>query len=115
MPNVQRDAFAEFQKARIPGARFFDLDGVIDKSSPYPHMLPSGEEFADAVGTFTYKIFLMHRESRNHPRGMDDHNDSSEFRAKFAAMIHLEYFLLPECGGHLKFLVMRAFPCLMEE
>jgi len=51
MPNVPRNPREEFQKARIPGARFFDLDEVIDKSSPYPHMLPSPEDFATAVGT----------------------------------------------------------------
>ena len=50
MPNVPRNAVAEFQKARIPGARFFNLDEVTDKSSPYPHMLPSANDFADAVG-----------------------------------------------------------------
>jgi hypothetical protein len=51
MPNVPRNALAEFQKARIPGARFFDLDTVTDKSSPYPHMLPTSSDFAQAVGS----------------------------------------------------------------
>jgi 3-mercaptopyruvate sulfurtransferase SseA len=50
MPNVARDPIAEYQQSRIPGARFFNLDEVIDKSSPYPHMLPSAEDFAAAVG-----------------------------------------------------------------
>ena len=50
MPNVPRDPIAEYQHCRIPGARFFNLDEVIDKSSPYPHMLPSAEDFATAVG-----------------------------------------------------------------
>jgi hypothetical protein len=50
MPNVARDAAAEFQKKRIPLARFFNLDEVIDKSSPYPHMLPAPKDFAKAVG-----------------------------------------------------------------
>jgi len=54
MPNVRRDAIAEFEKARIPSARFFNLDAIVDKSSPYPHMLPSAEDFADAVGTFRF-------------------------------------------------------------
>src|SRR5579859_2599436 len=51
MPNVSRNAFAEFKNSRIPGARFFDLDKVSDTSSPYPHMLPSSEQFAEVVGT----------------------------------------------------------------
>ena len=50
MPNVPRNPIAEYKQSRIPGARFFNLDEVIDKSSPYPHMLPSAEDFATAVG-----------------------------------------------------------------
>ncbi|WP_371514580.1 sulfurtransferase [Brevundimonas denitrificans] len=35
---------------RIPGAVRFDLDAVADTASPLPHMLPSSEAFAAAVG-----------------------------------------------------------------
>ncbi|MBA3999301.1 3-mercaptopyruvate sulfurtransferase [Brevundimonas sp.] len=35
---------------RIPGAVRFDLDRVADTASPLPHMLPSPEAFAAAVG-----------------------------------------------------------------
>ena len=35
---------------RIPGAVRFDLDAVADTASPLPHMLPSPEAFAAAVG-----------------------------------------------------------------
>jgi len=59
MPNVPRNALAEFQKARIPGARFFDLDAVTDKSSPYPHMLPNANDFAEAVGIHSLLSALM--------------------------------------------------------
>ncbi|KAI4130397.1 MAG: hypothetical protein LQ338_001735 [Usnochroma carphineum] len=38
-----------FQEKRIPSARFFDLDAVKDHESPYPHMLPSAETFAEAM------------------------------------------------------------------
>jgi 3-mercaptopyruvate sulfurtransferase SseA len=57
MPNVPRDAFAEFKQSRIPGARFFNLDEVIDKASPYPHMLPSAEDFAKAVGISSFPLY----------------------------------------------------------
>ena len=57
MPNVPRNAFAEFKQSRIPGARFFNLDEVIDKASPYPHMLPSAEDFAKAVGTWSFLLY----------------------------------------------------------
>ena len=35
---------------RLPGAMRFDLDAVADRSSPLPHMLPSPEDFAAALG-----------------------------------------------------------------
>ena len=38
-----------FRTKRIPSARFFDLDAVKDHASPYPHMLPSAEVFAEAM------------------------------------------------------------------
>ncbi|NMM44073.1 3-mercaptopyruvate sulfurtransferase [Rhodospirillaceae bacterium KN72] len=46
LPNVNRDAKAEFLAEHIPGARFFDIDGVKDKTDPLPHMVPSPEDFA---------------------------------------------------------------------
>ena len=35
---------------RLPGAVFFDLDDIADKTSDLPHMLPSPQDFAAAVG-----------------------------------------------------------------
>ena len=35
---------------RIPGAVRFDIDAVADRFSPLPHMLPSPQDFAAAVG-----------------------------------------------------------------
>jgi thiosulfate/3-mercaptopyruvate sulfurtransferase len=45
-----RDARADFDQARLPGAVFFDLDAVSDHSSDLPHMLPTAAAFAEAVG-----------------------------------------------------------------
>jgi thiosulfate/3-mercaptopyruvate sulfurtransferase len=50
MPQLERDAHAEFVAAHIPGAVFFDIDRIADRRTSLPHMLPSAEEFADAVG-----------------------------------------------------------------
>ena len=38
-----------FKKKRIPSARFFDIDEVKDHESPYPHMLPTCDKFAEAM------------------------------------------------------------------
>ncbi len=45
-----RDAAAEFEQDHIPGAVFFDIDAIADRTSELPHMLPSQEDFAEAVG-----------------------------------------------------------------
>jgi thiosulfate/3-mercaptopyruvate sulfurtransferase len=45
-----RSAEDEYRAAHIPGAVFFDIDRVADTKDPLPHMLPTAEEFAKAVG-----------------------------------------------------------------
>ncbi|KAI2468738.1 thiosulfate sulfurtransferase [Annulohypoxylon bovei var. microspora] len=51
LPNDERKGIDVFRETRIPKARFFDLDKVIDKRSPYPHMLPSPKTFAEAMSS----------------------------------------------------------------
>jgi thiosulfate/3-mercaptopyruvate sulfurtransferase len=50
MPNATRNAQAEYLAGHIPGAVFFDIDGVADTSTDLPHMLPSPSDFARMVG-----------------------------------------------------------------
>jgi thiosulfate/3-mercaptopyruvate sulfurtransferase len=50
LPHLKRDARAEYAAAHIPGAIFFDVDGISDHSSSLPHMLPKEANFAAAVG-----------------------------------------------------------------
>jgi thiosulfate/3-mercaptopyruvate sulfurtransferase len=50
MPQLKRDARAEFVQAHVPGAVFFDIDRIADPTTSLPHMLPTAEAFADAVG-----------------------------------------------------------------
>lgn len=50
LPTTGRNARAEYEKAHIPGARFFDIDAIADPDTDLPHMLPSAEKFAADVG-----------------------------------------------------------------
>lgn len=50
MPAAGRDAHAEFLAGHIPGAVFFDIDAIADRTTDLPHMLPIPETFAAAVG-----------------------------------------------------------------
>ncbi|KAJ3137808.1 hypothetical protein HDU90_001759 [Geranomyces variabilis] len=56
-PNAKppKDGRKEFAERHIPGARFFDLDEVSDPLSPLPHMLPTLEDFEDAVSKMGIK------------------------------------------------------------
>lgn len=57
MPNdvKRRTGKIAFEEKHIPTARFFDLDAVIDPDSPYPHMLPTAEVFAEAMSELGLK------------------------------------------------------------
>jgi len=50
LANTGRSGHKEYLDAHIPGAVFFDIDAIADTSNPLPHMLPSAEAFAKAVG-----------------------------------------------------------------
>jgi len=50
MPNAARNAQAEYLDGHIPGAVFFDIDGIADTDTDLPHMLPSPHDFARMVG-----------------------------------------------------------------
>ncbi len=50
LPTTGRNARAEYERAHIPGAIFFDIDAVADPDTDLPHMLPSAERFAANVG-----------------------------------------------------------------
>ena len=50
MPDEKREPAKEFETAHIPGAVFFDIDGIADHTTDLPHMLPTPGEFSRAVG-----------------------------------------------------------------
>lgn len=45
-----RDARAEYLAGHIPGALFFDINGIADSSTDLPHMLPGQDQFGKMVG-----------------------------------------------------------------
>jgi len=49
MPASGRSGRAEFLERHIPGARFLDIDEVSDHSNPAPHMLPTANQFGEAM------------------------------------------------------------------
>jgi thiosulfate/3-mercaptopyruvate sulfurtransferase len=50
MPGDARNARELHAAARIPGARYFDIDLIVDHQTRLPHMVPSPEFFAQQVG-----------------------------------------------------------------
>jgi thiosulfate/3-mercaptopyruvate sulfurtransferase len=49
LPDEKRDATAEYLEGHIPGAVFFDIDGIADHTTNLPHMLPRPSGFAEAM------------------------------------------------------------------
>jgi thiosulfate/3-mercaptopyruvate sulfurtransferase len=49
MPQLNRDARAEFAAAHVPRAVFFDIDAIADHGTSLPHMLPDPATFTAAV------------------------------------------------------------------
>src|SRR5215469_5259252 len=50
MPEDKREPAREFEAAHIPGAVFFDIDGIADHCTDLPHMMPAPGDFSSAVG-----------------------------------------------------------------
>ena len=50
LPQMKRDADAEFLVQHIPGAVRFDADAIADKSTNLPHMIANPQAFCEAVG-----------------------------------------------------------------
>lgn len=49
LPAEGRDPKAEFAAGHIPGARFFDIDEIVDAQSELPHMVPPVEKFVSRM------------------------------------------------------------------
>ncbi len=49
LPNEPKDGHAEFLRAHIPGARYFDIDQIADTDTDLPHMVPTPGRFASLM------------------------------------------------------------------
>jgi len=49
-PPTGRNGREEYAEAHIPGAIYFDIDAISDPDNSLPHMMPTAEAFAAAVG-----------------------------------------------------------------
>ena len=52
LPTAGRDAKAEYEEARIPGAQFFDIDEIANADSDLPHMVPGAADFESWMNEF---------------------------------------------------------------
>ncbi|MCJ8138974.1 3-mercaptopyruvate sulfurtransferase [Falsirhodobacter halotolerans] len=50
LPGADPDAAALYAAGHIPGARFFDIDGIADPASALPHMIPAPADFTRVAG-----------------------------------------------------------------
>jgi thiosulfate/3-mercaptopyruvate sulfurtransferase len=50
MPGVSPTATQDYAAAHIPGAVFFDIDAIADRTSALPHMFPDAAQFAHNAG-----------------------------------------------------------------
>src|ERR1700722_11355335 len=50
LPNEPNDGVAEYRRAHIPGARYFDIDRIADLDTDLPHMVPTPGRFAKLMG-----------------------------------------------------------------
>lgn len=74
LPTEGKDGRAEFLRAHVPGAAFFDLDEVADPETDLPHMAPTAGRFARLVGAMgvsndTRVVFYDQKGVNSAPRG----------------------------------------------
>ncbi|MCD2323161.1 sulfurtransferase [Sphingomonas sp. IC-56] len=63
------DPQANFAAAHIPGARFLDLDSLVDQSNPLPSMLPPAEQVAErlrALGVNADTRIVLYEDGPHH-------------------------------------------------
>ncbi len=56
LPTANRDPRAEYEAAHIPGAQFYDIDGIATPNTGLPHMAASPVLFAELVGALGISV-----------------------------------------------------------
>lgn len=74
LPAAGRNGAEEFQAGHVPGARFFDIDAIVDPASGLPHTLPDAATFeahlqAHGVNTGEHLVFYDNSALRSAARG----------------------------------------------
>ena len=74
LPNEPGNAHDAFRKARVPGARLFDIESIADVDTELPHMVPTAARFAKLVGALgvsneTRVVFYDQHGLRSSARG----------------------------------------------
>nr|MEA2799211.1 thiosulfate/3-mercaptopyruvate sulfurtransferase [Phenylobacterium sp.] len=59
MPGEGQTGRQAYEAGHIPGAGFFDIDGISDRSTDLPHMLPPADAFAEAAGALGLRRDLI--------------------------------------------------------
>lgn len=74
LPTDGKEGAAEYGRAHIPGARFFDIDEVADPDTALPHMVPSPGRFERLMGAMgvandSRVVFYDQKGIASSPRG----------------------------------------------
>ncbi len=74
LPTEQKDPHAEFYRAHIPGARFFDIATIADLETTLPHMVPTPGRFERlmrelGVSQISRVVFYDQKGINSAPRG----------------------------------------------
>ncbi|QDZ20849.1 thiosulfate/3-mercaptopyruvate sulfurtransferase [Chloropicon primus] len=100
LPSKKKSGKEDFGRARIPGARYFDIDDVADKSSSLKHMLPSSAAFAAAA----------------HALGVKNSDAVVVYEANGMAFAAARAWWMFRCFGHANVKVLNGgLPAWLEE
>src|SRR5690606_40109940 len=60
-----RNARADFERERLPGAVFFDLDAMSDREIPYPHIDRKSTRLNSSHVKISYAVFCLKKKNEH--------------------------------------------------